>query len=109
MHCYFGRSIITWAKIQFSGPNSNTSTHQKLKLVARQNRRLRELLRLDYAPEMSPKDFCLLNVAQITELINGRKQEEQQNNETAPEGKSYFNHYHHDIMIIIIRYNLFDI
>ena len=62
--------------------------HQKLKLVARQNRRLRELLRLEFAPEMSAKDFCLLNIAQITELIGGRKREKQENIETVGEGKT---------------------
>ena len=66
--------------------------HQKLKLVARQNRRLRELLRLDYAPDMSAKDFCLLNVAQITELINVRKLEVQQNGTTSEEGKIEYFH-----------------
>ena len=62
--------------------------HQKLKLVARQNRRLRELLRLEFAPEMSAKDFCLLNIAQITELIGSRKREKQENIETVGEGKT---------------------
>ena len=62
--------------------------HQKLKLVARQNRRLRELLRLDYAPDMTAKDFCLLNVAQITELINVRKLEVQQTGATSEEGRN---------------------
>ena len=66
--------------------------HQKLKLVARQNRRLRELLRLDYAPDMTAKDFCLLNVAQITELINVRKLEVQQNGATSEEGKNDYSY-----------------
>ena len=47
-------------------------------------------MRLDYAPEMSAKDFCLLNVAQITELINNRKAEEPENGGTSTprEGKN---------------------
>ena len=75
-------------KLCLTGPNSNTSMHQKLKLVARQNRRLRELLRLEFAPEMSAKDFCLLNIAQITELIGSRKMEKQEDIETVGEGKT---------------------
>ena len=70
-----------------TGPSANTSVHQKLKLVARQNRRLRELLRLEFVPDMPPKDFCLLNVAQITGIINERKSDKTGTRDSSLEGK----------------------
>ena len=72
---------------RFLGTTSTTSVQHKLKLVARQNRRLRELLRVEFASNMSPKDFCLLNVAQITEVINTKKNDKAVNVESL-QGKS---------------------
>ena len=77
--------------IYFSlGSSSSTSVNQKLKLVARQNRRLREILRCEFAPDISAKDFCLLNVAQISELINSRKLDKDEGLESNLDGRSFF-------------------
>ena len=82
------------------GSSSSTSVNQKLKLVARQNRRLREILRCEFAPDISAKDFCLLNVAQISELINAQKLDKDEGLESNFEGRSFF-------YILIYHNNMF--
>ena len=85
------------------GSSSSTSVNQKLKLVARQNRRLREILRCEFAPDISAKDFCLLNVAQISELINAQKLDKDEGLESNFEGRSFFYIliYHNNMVYII--------
>ena len=85
------------------GSSSSTSVNQKLKLVARQNRRLREILRCEFAPDISAKDFCLLNVAQISELINTRKLDKDEGLESNLEGRSFFYVliYHNNMFTLI--------
>ena len=84
------------------GSSSSTSVNQKLKLVARQNRRLREILRCEFAPDISAKDFCLLNVAQISELINAQKLDKDEGLESNLEGRSFFYVliYHNDMFTL---------
>ena len=61
----------------------DTTIRKRCRQLERQNHRLREIIRLNLATEMTPKDFSHLSCQQIIEFVN----QKQKNKAKEKEGK----------------------
>ena len=78
--CFFSLpSNLSTEKI----PDPDTTIRKKCRQLERQNQRLREIIRLNLATELTPKDFSHLSCQQIVEFVN----QKQKNRAKEKEGK----------------------
>ena len=61
--------------IENSHPNASKNLDKSFKILKKQYKRLRELLRHELVPDMPEKEFCSLDLIQLQELIDKRRNE----------------------------------
>ena len=80
--------------IENSHPNANKNLDKSFKILKRQYKRLRELLRHELVPEMPEKEFCSLDLIQLQELIDSKRNEaKEDSSETTTTGKPNLHYY----------------
>ena len=83
--------------IENSHPNASKNLDKSFKILKKQYKRLRELLRHELVPDMPEKEFCSLDLIELQELIDKRRSEAkgplEDNTENIVRGKMAFINY----------------
>ena len=64
--------------IENAHPNASINLDKSFKILKRQYKKLREILRNEFVPEMPEKEFCCLDLIQLQELIDNRRNDAKQ-------------------------------
>ena len=64
--------------IENAHPNAPRSLDNSFKILKRQYKKLREILRNEFVPEMPEKEFCCLDLIQLQELIDNWRNDAKQ-------------------------------
>ena len=64
--------------IENAHPNASRNLDNSFKILKRQYKKLREILRNEFVPEMPEKEFCCLDLIQLQELIDNRRNDAKQ-------------------------------
>ena len=64
--------------IENEHPSGSRNLDKSFKILKRQYKNLREILRHEFVPEMPEKEFCCLDLIQLQELIDKRRNDTKQ-------------------------------